>query len=118
MVLAQLGSDLKAYILEATRAWHAQHEFADVIKFSSDTEITFSQGLQQKSNLSSFQSLAPRLFWPHKVPNLSYIGCGAMVYCMSFNTTIVYRSVVFIEVFRGVFGFFSCLLHNGSFCHR
>ena len=32
---------------------------ADMIKFSSDTKITFSQGVEQKSNLSSFQSLVP-----------------------------------------------------------
>ena len=34
---------------------------ADVIWFVSGTMIPFSQGVQQKSNLSSFQSLAPGL---------------------------------------------------------
>ena len=34
---------------------------ADMISFVSGTMITFSQGVQQKSNLSSFQSLAPGL---------------------------------------------------------
>ena len=28
-VLDLLGSDLKAYILEATRTWHVQHEFSN-----------------------------------------------------------------------------------------
>ena len=32
---------------------------ADVIQFSSDTKITFSQGCAKKSNLSSFQSMVP-----------------------------------------------------------
>ena len=31
MVLALVGSDLKAYILEATRTLHLQHEFSDFI---------------------------------------------------------------------------------------
>ena len=31
MVLALVGSDLKAYTLEATRTWHFQHEFSDCI---------------------------------------------------------------------------------------
>ena len=45
MVLALLGSDLKAYILEAARILHAQHELliADVIWFSSGTKTIFSQ---------------------------------------------------------------------------
>ena len=34
---------------------------ADVIEFVSGTMITFSKGVQQKSNQSSFQSLAPGL---------------------------------------------------------
>ena len=34
---------------------------ADVIQFVSGTMITFLQGVQQNSNLSSFQSLASRL---------------------------------------------------------
>ena len=29
MVLASVGSDLKAYILEATGTWHVQHESFD-----------------------------------------------------------------------------------------
>ena len=29
MICALSGSDLKAYILEATRTWHIQHEFSD-----------------------------------------------------------------------------------------
>ena len=28
MVLVLVGSDLKGYILEATRTWHAQHKFS------------------------------------------------------------------------------------------
>ena len=27
--LSPFGSDLKVYILEATRTWHGQHEFSD-----------------------------------------------------------------------------------------
>ena len=31
MVLALVASDLKAYILEATRTWHVQHEFSGCV---------------------------------------------------------------------------------------
>ena len=41
---------------------------ADVIKFVSGTMIPSSQGGAAKSNLSSFQSLAPGLFlWTSKI---------------------------------------------------
>ena len=53
-----------AYILEATSTWHIQHEFYDcrcdiVCIWYNDNFLT--RGVQQKSNLSSFQSLAPGL---------------------------------------------------------
>ena len=42
-----LGSDSGAYILEATRTWHVQHEFSycryDIVLL--DTKITFWQGV-------------------------------------------------------------------------
>ena len=50
--------------MEATRLGISNMNFliADVISsFLSGTMITFSQGGQQKSNLSSFQCLAPGL---------------------------------------------------------
>ena len=31
MVLPVVGSDLKAFVLEAARTWHVQHEFSDCI---------------------------------------------------------------------------------------
>ena len=64
-VLSPFVLILKAYILEATRAWHIQHEFFDCkcdIVCIWGTMITFSQGGAAKSNPSSFQSLAPGLY--------------------------------------------------------
>ena len=42
-MLSPFGSDLKAYILEATRTWHVQREFLteDLIQFVSGTMTTF-----------------------------------------------------------------------------
>ena len=62
MVLALLGSDLKAYILEAGRTWHVQHKVSDCSceKLLSDLKITVSQGdtTKIKSNqFSKFGSL-------------------------------------------------------------
>ena len=46
MVGALLGSAFKAYILEATRTLHIQHEFSDCKcdSFLSDTTMVFPQG--------------------------------------------------------------------------
>ena len=60
MVSDLQGSDLKGYILEATRTWYEQHEFSDcrcdiVFVRHKDNFLTRSAA---KSNLSSFQSLA------------------------------------------------------------
>ena len=58
LFLVLLGSDLKAYNLVANRTLHAQHEFSDC---RCDIVIVRHnlQGVHQKSNRSSFQSLPP-----------------------------------------------------------
>ena len=56
MVLALVGSDLKAYILEATRTdmFNMNFLIAYVIQFSSDTRITLSQGNATKIKFKQF----------------------------------------------------------------
>ena len=65
MARVLLGSDLKAYVLEATTTWHVQHEFS---KFLLDTKITLSRGMQQKFTV---ESLAPGLYL-----HLAYVNIG------------------------------------------
>ena len=49
-------TSLKAYILEATKAWNVQHEFSDLICdiVFIRHKITLSQGDATKANPSSF----------------------------------------------------------------
>ena len=66
MVLELLGSDSKACILEATRAWHVlQHEFSDfrcdIVLL--DTRITFSQVSAIKIKSKQFSGFGSRIIW-------------------------------------------------------
>ena len=65
MFWALLCSCWKAHIFEATRTWHIQHEFSNcrcdiVCIWHNDNFLT--RGWSRKSNLSSFQTLAPGLY--------------------------------------------------------
>ena len=55
--LSPFGSDLKAYILEATRTCYAHHDFliADVIQFVFGTMTTFLQGDETKIKSNMIQ---------------------------------------------------------------
>ena len=62
--LRPVGLRFIAYILGATRTWHVQHEFSDCrrdIVFVRHKDNLLTREVQQKSKLSSFQSLAPGL---------------------------------------------------------
>ena len=59
MILALVDSDLKTYVLEATRTWHVQHEFSNCVcdlVFIRHKDNFLTGGMKQTSNLCSFQS--------------------------------------------------------------
>ena len=64
LALSHFGSDLKAHILEAAKNWHVQHEFSGCRCLYLVPLQLSHKGMDQKSNLSSSQSLAPGLIGP------------------------------------------------------